>query len=88
MRRIKGALRQALALPEDAMITVSQLACLEEDCAPVETVIGLLRAGEPQLQHKIHKATEDIQSVDLFRVCEAWGMNADRSVINLRFKEN
>ena len=39
VRRIKKALRTALDLPEDAMVTVTQLACLEEDCAPLETVV-------------------------------------------------
>ena len=43
VRRIKRVLIAALELPEDAIITVSQLACMEEDCAPLETVIGLLR---------------------------------------------
>ncbi|MEN0061186.1 MAG: hypothetical protein AAGA48_03495 [Myxococcota bacterium] len=43
IRRIKRTLREALELPEDATITVSELTCLEEGCAPVETVFGLLR---------------------------------------------
>ena len=43
IRRIKRVLREALALSEDVTVTVTQLACLEEDCAPLETVIGLLR---------------------------------------------
>ena len=87
VRRIKDTLREVLDLPEDA-ITVSQLACLEEDCAPLETVIGLLQHGAPQLQYKIHKETNEVGREDLVQVCEAWGMNADRAVIELRFKEN
>ena len=88
VRRIKDTLREVLDLPEDAMVTVSQLACLEKDCAPLETVIGLLQAGAPQRQHKIHKGTNDVGSEDLIRVCEAWGMSAYHSVITSRFKEN
>ena len=44
VRRIKRALHENLPFQEDTIITVTQLACLEEGCAPVETVIGLLRS--------------------------------------------
>ena len=53
IRKIKSTLRQALKLSEEDTITVTELACLEEDCAPLETVIGLLRDDHPQIQHKI-----------------------------------
>jgi hypothetical protein len=78
VRRIKQALRETLELPEDATITVTQLACLEEACAPLETVIGLLRAGAPQLQYKVHKATDAINAGDLEQVCKAWGFDVPR----------
>ena len=88
VRRIKLALHEALELPDEAMITVTQLACLEEDCAPLETVIGLLRPGVPQRQHKIHKATDSIDVEDLLGVCPAWGQNIQRTVIDQYFKEH
>jgi hypothetical protein len=66
-------LRAALDLPDDASITLAELACLEEDCAPVETVFGLLPASGPQLQHKVHKAADAIDAEDLMQVCKAWG---------------
>ena len=88
VRRIKRALREALALPEEALVTVTQLACLEEDCAPLETVIGLLRPDEPQLQHKVHKATDAIQAEDLVPVCAAWGFPVPLSTFQHLFKEN
>ena len=79
VRRIKRVLREALKLPEDAMVMVTELACLEKDCAPVETVIGLLRPGKPQLQHKIHKDIASLQSEDLVHVCAAWGFTVSHS---------
>ncbi len=88
VRRLKSTLRAALELPEGAMVTVTQLACLEEDCAPLETVIGLLRLGEPQLQHKLHKGTDAIDTDDLVEVCEAWGLKVQRAAIERRFKES
>ena len=87
VRRIKQTLHLALNLSEDAMITVTQLACLEEDCAPLETVIGLLQPGVPQRQHKVHKATDAIDTQDLIGVCEAWGHNIELTLIEHSFKE-
>ena len=75
IRRIKRALRDALELSDDATVTVTELACLEEDCAPVETVFGLLRPDAPQLQHKVHKPTEAVEADDLLQVCKAWGFD-------------
>ncbi len=76
VRRMKETLRAALNLSEDATITVTELACLEEGCPPIETVIGLLRPGAPQLQHKLHKPTASIDAHDLSEVCTAWGFDA------------
>ncbi len=87
IRLIKWALREALDLPEDATITVAQLACLEEACAPLETVIGLLRPGTPQLQHKVHKATEAIDAKDLVQVCKTWGFDVPLSALSPFFTQ-
>ena len=76
IRMIKASLRQALELSEGDTITVTELACLEEDCAPLETVIGLLRDGHPQIQHKIHKPTNSLDINDLIEVCKVWGFDS------------
>ena len=81
VRRIKRALFEVLQLSEEAMITVTQLACMEEACAPFETVIGLLRPGAPQLQYKVHKAIEDINAQDLVRACNSWGFDVQNSAL-------
>ena len=80
IRMIKASLRQALELSEGDTITVTELACLEEDCAPLETVIGLLRDGHPQIQHKIHKPTNSLDTNDLIEVCKAWGFDSRNMV--------
>ncbi len=74
IRHLKQVLRDALDLPEDATITLTELACMEEDCPPVETVFGLLRSDAPQLQHKVHKTTEEVDADDLLEICKAWGL--------------
>ena len=75
VRRIKNTLREALSLSDEVMVTVAELACLEEGCAPVETVIGLLRPDAPQLQYKLHKSVDAVDAKDLVQVCTAWGFD-------------
>ena len=88
IRLIKRTLREALELPEEATVTVAELACLEEGCAPVETVVGLLRPDSPQLQHKLHKATEAVDAQDLTEVCAAWGFDIQIAPLSSIAKEN
>ena len=88
VRRIKRTLHGALVLSDEAIITVTQLACLEEECAPLETVFGLLQPEHAQQQYKIHKATDAIDIEDLLKVCQAWGHQVERHVIDHLFKES
>ncbi|MCY3554664.1 MAG: nitrate reductase [Gemmatimonadetes bacterium] len=80
VRYIKEALREALSLSDDITVTVTELACLEEGCPPVETVIGLLRPDAPQLQCKLHKPMDAVDAADLVRVCRTWGFDAPSAV--------
>ena len=88
VRRIKRVLREALELSDGATITVTELACLEAGCAPVETVFGLLRPDAPQLQHKVHKPTDAVDAEDLLHVCTAWGFDVQIAVLAPRLQEN
>ena len=88
IRRIKRTLHEALSLSEEATITITELACLEEDCAPIETVFGLLRPGVPQLQHKLHKPTDGVDAQDLIEVCAAWGFRVALADLASLDKEN
>ncbi len=80
-RRIKKAMREALSLSDDMTVTVTELACLEEGCAPLETVIGLLRPDAPQLQRKLRKPMDDVDASDLVQVCAAWGFDVEIPVL-------
>ncbi len=88
VRHIKEALRTALDLSDDATVTVTELACLEEGCAPVETVFGLLRPDAPQLQHKVHKPMDAVDVEDLMQVCTAWGFDVRITVFAPLLQEN
>ena len=86
-RRIKKALREALGLSDDMTVTVTELACLEEGCAPVETAIGVLRPDAPQLQCKLHKPMDAVDAGDLVQVCAAWGFDVEIPVLAPLLKE-
>ena len=87
VRRIKKVLREALTLSDDVTVTVAELACLEEDCAPVETVIGLLQPDAPQQQARVHKPMAAIDAKDLARVCATWGLHAESPVLAALLQE-
>ena len=80
-RLIKKALREVLSLSDDMTVTVTELACLEEGCAPVETAIGLLRPDAPPLQCKLHKSMDVVDAEDLVQVCAAWGFDVKIPVL-------
>ena len=81
VRHIKEALRVALSLPDGTTVTVTELACLEEGCPPIETVVGLLRPDAPPLQHKLHKTTDTLDAEDLAQVCKAWGFDVQLPIL-------
>ena len=83
VRHIKETLRAALGLPDGMTITVTELACLEEGCAPVETVVALLRPDAPSLQHKLHKPMDAVDAEDLAQVCKAWRFDVQTPIHEL-----
>ena len=87
VRLIKKMVRETLGLSEDVTITVTELACLEEDCAPVETVIGLLRPDAPQLQAKLHKPMDTVNAKDVNQVCATWGFDPGSPVQSSTLEE-
>ncbi|MBT9370868.1 hypothetical protein [Rhizobium sp. CSW-27] len=64
VRSIKSWVRGQLALPEDTVVSVSELACHVPGCPPKETVI-LVMQGTATLQFSIHKALRDVAEEDV-----------------------
>ena len=87
VRKIKGTLEKALSLPDSATISITELACLEEGCPPVETVVALLQAGSNPLQHKFHKSAGEFKAADLVEVSVRWGFPVDADLFNNFDKE-
>jgi hypothetical protein len=62
--RVKAWAAAALDPDEDRTIMVTELACSEPGCPPVETVIALLGPGEPR-RWKVHKPVADLTEDDV-----------------------
>ena len=63
---MKEWVRAVLDLSPSTTVVVSELACREEGCPPVETVIGVLDDGE-QRRWTLHKTVVEITETDVRR---------------------
>jgi hypothetical protein len=64
-RQIKEWAREALALPAEATLMVSELACSEPGCPPLETVIAVLDDTDAPRHFKIHRPMTDVTRADV-----------------------
>jgi hypothetical protein len=65
VRTLKEWTREALNLPEDAVILATELRCTEPGCPPLETVVAVMRVGDDRQQFKIHKPISDVVYEDI-----------------------
>ncbi|WP_051215278.1 hypothetical protein [Granulicoccus phenolivorans] len=54
-------------VPDDLVVLVTELACSEPGCPPVETVIALMYPGNPH-QFKLPKAVREVTADDVRQV--------------------
>ena len=66
---IKAQVATALNLDEEATVMVSELACMEEGCPPVETVIAVFRPAMGKLQFRLHRPIAEITAHDIEEMC-------------------
>ena len=59
MAEIKSWVRLTMGLPEEATVSVTELACRDAGCPDVETVIGVLEKGQPIRTFRVHKPISD-----------------------------
>ncbi|MEO0911258.1 MAG: nitrate reductase [Pseudomonadota bacterium] len=62
---IKGWVREVMGLPDGTPITIAELACRDEGCPDVETVIGVLEPGIPIKTVRVHASMKDVQRSDV-----------------------
>ncbi|MCP9469144.1 MAG: hypothetical protein NNA31_03980 [Nitrospira sp.] len=63
--RIKAWVRAVFHLNDETTIMVTELACHEPGCPPIETVIALLTGPGDTRQYKIHKTADEINVADI-----------------------
>jgi hypothetical protein len=51
--------------PGDPVISISELACTDPGCPPLETVILVLWPDEPAWRIRVHKALLDVEEFDI-----------------------
>lgn len=68
--RLKGALRLGLGLGEDDVLAVNEIACGEPGCADRETIVLVMRVGEPTRALKIARGLEAVVAEDIARLGE------------------
>ncbi|MCK8782279.1 hypothetical protein M0654_20060 [Rhizobium sp. NTR19] len=63
-REIKAWAREVFRLPEDAVVSVNELACHVPGCPPKETVV-LMMFRDQTVQVSIHKAILEVTKEDI-----------------------
>ena len=71
--RVRGWVLEAFALPDDSFVLVTELACSEPGCPPLETALVIDRPGGVSMQ-TIHKATADISREDILALAHPEGV--------------
>lgn len=62
---IKSWVRELMHLPDDTPITVAELACRDDGCPDIETVIGVLEPGKPIAKFRVHTTMSDVTRADV-----------------------
>jgi hypothetical protein len=62
---IKRVTRETLRLAEDVHVSVSELKCHDPGCPDVETVIVIMKPGEPHVLFRIHKPVTSVNENDV-----------------------
>jgi hypothetical protein len=66
---IKAQITAELGLNEEATVMVSELACTEDGCPPIETVIAVFRPAMQKLQFRLHRSMAEITTQDIHEMC-------------------
>lgn len=78
--RVKQGVRKVLAPGEDAVISVSELACGEDGCPDVETVIGIHEAGGPARRLRLHMPLAEVGLADIAAAADDTCCTADKDL--------
>ena len=65
VRSIKQRVTELLALAEEERVMVSELACHEPGCPPVETVVVVLRGPRDTEMRKFHRPAHELTRTEV-----------------------
>ena len=68
---VKRWAAELLPIAPEASLMVTELACHEEGCPPVETVIAALAAGLVPRQWKLHKSIAEVTREDVLALANS-----------------
>lgn len=69
--RVKAWLEQSMALSPLSIVMVTEVACREPGCPPLETIIAVLD-GTTQRKQTLHKPVSDVSAEDIRAIAEQW----------------
>ncbi|RRH99712.1 nitrate reductase [Mesorhizobium tamadayense] len=64
-RQIKAWVCELCNLDDAVVVSVTELACRDEDCPDIETVIGIMRPGEKIEIIRVHKEVAEVTREDV-----------------------
>jgi hypothetical protein len=70
-RNLRDWTISCLGICEATVVVVTEVACLEQQCAPREVLIAVFPQDGPRRQVSIHRSLTDIVEADVLR---AWGV--------------
>ncbi len=67
-RQIRAWVRELFGLDEAVVVSITELACRDDSCPDIETVVGIMRPGEKIETIRVHKAIAEVMREDLWNV--------------------
>lgn len=64
-REVRAWVRDRFAVPDDATVMVTELACPEPGCPPIETVVAVMRGPGRRAQAKVPRPVAEITRADI-----------------------
>lgn len=64
-RQIKAWVRETYGLDEDVVVSITEIACRDDGCADIETVVGIMRPGQPIETVRLHKPLAEVERSDI-----------------------
>ncbi len=68
--RLKGLIGPYLGLGDDDAISVNEIACADPGCPDMETIVLVMRAGQPTRALRIRKPMEAVEEADIAALAE------------------